>query len=127
MPQIPPVNPSPTLRDALIAAMLPAPGGDLPSAGNLDLADFWKRFDAVAPLHLRLAFRSATLILAGMLPLALGYRRSFAKLDADTRETILVRASKMPTMAPLIEIVKVVVAFAYFDDPKVEAIVRGRA
>jgi hypothetical protein len=127
MPQIPPVTPSPALRDALIAAMLPAPGGGLPGAGDLDLSDFWKRFETVAPLHLRLAFRTATLILAGMLPLALGYRRSLAKLDADTRQTILLRATKIPAMAPLIEIVKVVVAFAYFDDPKVEAIVRGRA
>jgi len=120
------MNPSPALRDALIAAMLPAPGGDLPGAGDLDLTDFWKRFESAAPLHLRLAFRTATLIIAGMLPLALGYRRSLANLDADTRETILQRATTMPPMAPLIEIIKVVVAFAYFDDPKVEAIVRGR-
>lgn len=121
------MNPSPALRDALIAAMLPAPGGALPGAGELDLTDFWKRFESAAPLHLRLAFRGATMVIAGILPLTLGYRRSFAKLDADAREAILIRAAKMPTMAPLIEIIKVVVAFAYFDDPKVEAIVRGRA
>lgn len=117
---------SPALRDALVAAMLPAPGGSLPSAGQLDLSGFWRRFDAAAPLHLRLAFRAATLMIAGMLPFALGYRRSFAALDEETRETILQRALRMPTMAPLLDIVKVVVAFAYFDDARVEDIVRGR-
>lgn len=114
------------LRDALIAAMLPAPGGRLPGAGDLDLADFWKRFEAAAPLHLRLAFRGATLVIAGVLPLTFGYRHSFVKLDAEARETILIRAAKMPSMVPLLEIIKVVVAFAYFDDPQVEAIIRGR-
>lgn len=125
MPPVTQVNLA--LRDTLIAAMLPAPGGRLPGAGDLDFTDFWKRFDAAAPLHLRLAFRGATVVIAGVLPFTLGYRHSFAKLDADTRETILVRAARMPTMVPLIEIIKVVVAFAYFDDPNVEAIVRGRA
>lgn len=118
---------SPALRDALVAAMLPAPGGRLPGAGEIDLSSFWRRFEAAAPLHLRLAFRAATLMIAGMLPFALGYRRSFAALDEETRETILHRAARMTTMAPLLEIIKVVVAFAYFDDARVEDIVRGRA
>lgn len=122
-----PMRATPALRDALVAAMLPAPGGDLPGAGQLDLSGFWQRFDAAAPLHLRLAFRAATLMIAGMLPFALGYRRSFTALDEEARETILQRAARMPTMAPLLEMIKVVVAFAYFDDARVEDIVRGRA
>jgi len=120
------MRPSPSLRDALVAAMLPAPGGLLPAAGDVDLSGFWPRFEAAAPLHLRLAFRTATIVIAGMLPFALGYRRSFVALDEDTREKILQRAAKTPGVAPLLDIVKVVVAFAYFDDPQVEAIVRGR-
>lgn len=120
---MPPVTP---LRDALVAAMLPSPGGRLPGAGDMDLSAFWPRFEAAAPLHLRLAFRTATLVIAGMLPLALGYRRSFARLDEATREIILQRAAKMSTIAPLLDIVKVVVAFAYFDNPQTEAIMRGR-
>jgi hypothetical protein len=121
------MNPSPALRDALVAAMLPSPGGKLPGAGELDLTDFWKRFESAAPLHLRLAFGTATFVLTRVLPLALGYRRNFIKLDENTRELILGRAAKMPAISPLLDIVKVVVAFAYFDEPKVEAIVRGRA
>lgn len=118
---------SPPLRDALVAAMLPSPGGGLPSAGDIDLSSFWPRFDAAAPLHLRLAFRAATVVIAGILPITLGYRKSLTNLDDDKREAVLQRAAKMATMAPILEIVKVVVAFAYFDNAQVEAIVRGRA
>jgi hypothetical protein len=117
---------SPSLRDALVAAMLPSPGGGLPGAGDVDLSAFWPRFDAAAPIHLRLAFGAATVVIAGILPITLGYRRSLAALDDDTRDAFLVRASKMTTIAPLLEIVKVVVAFAYFDNAQVEDIVRGR-
>lgn len=117
---------SPPLRDALVAAMLPAPGGRLPGAGDLDLSGFWPRFEAAAPFHLRLAFATATFVIAGMLPYALGYRHSFTALDKHARETILRRAANMTTLSPLLDIVKVVVAFAYFDDPQVEDIVRGR-
>ena len=80
----PPV--SPPLRDALVAAMLPSPGGGLPGASELDLSSFWPRFEAAAPIHLRLAFRAATVIIAGVLPITLGYRRSLATLDDDTRD-----------------------------------------
>lgn len=117
---------SPALRDALVAAMLPAPGGGLPSAGELDLSQFWAQFDAVAPWHLRLAFRTSTFVLGGMLPFALGYRCTLTALDENAREDFLRRAATMSTMAPLLDIVKVVVAFAYFNDEKVENIVRGR-
>lgn len=116
-----------TLRDALIAAMLPSPGGGLPAAGDLDLSAFWPRFEAAAPIHLRLAFHTATIVIAGMLPIALGYRHTLASLDDDARNAFLVRAANMPGMAPLLDIVKVVAAFAYFDDPHVEATIRGRA
>lgn len=117
----------PPLRDALVAAMLPAPGNGLPGAGDVDLSGFWPRFEAAAPLHLRLAFSTATFLIAGMLPYALGYRRSLAALDGDTREAFLQRAAQMAAIAPLLDIVKVVVAFAYFDHPRIENIVRGRA
>ena len=117
---------SPALRDALVAAMLPAPGEGLPAAGDLDLSRFWPQFDAVAPLHLRLAFRAATVTLAGMLPFALGYRHSFAALDEDEREDVLQRAATIEATAALLDIVKIVVAFAYFNDAHVENVVRGR-
>jgi len=107
--------------------MLPSPGGGLPGAGDVDLSAFWPRFDAAAPMHLRLAFRAATVIIAGILPMTLGYRMSLANLDEDTRDAFLQRAARMTTIAPLLDIVKIVVAFAYFDNTHVENIVRGRA
>ena len=106
--------------------MLPSPGGGLPAAGDVDLSSFWPRFEAAAPIHLRLAFRAATVIIAAILPITLGYRRSLPNLNDETREAFLQRAAKITAMAPLLDIVKVVVAFAYFDNAHIEAIVRGR-
>ena len=51
------------LRDALLAAILPAPGRDLPGIDELDLDAFWARFDTSAPAHLRVGLRTATLVL----------------------------------------------------------------
>jgi hypothetical protein len=114
------------LRDALVAAMLPSPGGGLPAAGDVDLSAFWPRFDAAAPIHVRLAFAAATIGIAGVLPLTLGHRHTLEGLDEDARDAVLQRAAKLKAVAPLLDIVKIVVAFAYFDDPHVEAIARGR-
>ncbi len=113
------------LRDAFVAAMLPAPSADLPAASDVDLASFWCRFDATAPLSLRLGFRAATLAVAG-LPWLLGYGRSLAELDADAREAVLVRAAELPGFDVLLDVAKVVVALAYFSDEAVEATVRGQ-
>ncbi|MFO0757227.1 MAG: hypothetical protein U0359_12100 [Byssovorax sp.] len=112
------------LRDALVAAMIPAPGAGLPAAADVDLRAFWPRFEAAAPLHLRLGFRASVLAL-GALPLALGYGRSLADLDDDAREAFLQRASALPGMVALLDVAKIVVGLAYFADPGVEAIVRG--
>jgi hypothetical protein len=107
--------------------MLPSPGNGLPPADALDLSAFWPRFEAAAPIHLRLAFRTATIVIAGLLPITLGYRHTLAALDDGARDAILARAANIPAVAPLLDIAKIVTAFAYFDNPHVEAIVRGRA
>mgnify|MGYP007130735502 CR=1 FL=1 len=117
---------SSALRDALVAAMLPAPGGDLPAARDVDLADFWKQFESAAPLHLRWGFRASTIVLGGVLPFLLGYCRSLAALDDDKREDFLRRAAEVPSIAPLVDIVKIVIALGYFNDAQVENVVRGR-
>ena len=49
------------LRDALMATILPAPGRGLPAIEDVDLRSFWVRFDAAAPVHLRLGLRAAHL------------------------------------------------------------------
>ena len=59
------------LRDALLAAILPAPGRGLPAMEDVDLRAFWARFETAAPVHLRLGLRVASLVL-GALPRVLG-------------------------------------------------------
>ncbi|MCA9534271.1 MAG: hypothetical protein KC593_11350 [Myxococcales bacterium] len=111
-------------RDALLAAVLPAPGGDLPALEDLDLRAFWDEFDVVAPAHVRAGLRAASLTL-GLLPRALGYGRALPELSADEREELIVRASAITGMAELVEVAKVVAGLAYFSDPAVQA--AGRA
>lgn len=111
------------LRDAFVAAMLPAVGG-LPGAGELDFTTFWPRFEASAPRSLWMGFRAATLAV-GHVPYVLGYRRPFDELDEGEREAVLQKAAKLPGFDALLDVAKVVVCFAYFNDPGIERLVRG--
>lgn len=113
-------------RDALVAAILPAPGRGLPAAAELDLSRFWPRFSAAAPLHLRLGWSVAVVLLAGGLPRAFGYRGSLAALGEDEREAVVARAGRSVLLGPLVDVAKVVVCMAYFSDPTVAAVARSR-
>ena len=115
------------LRDALLASILPAPGRGLPGIDDVDLRAFWARFDADAPVHLRLGLRTATLVLGGALPRLLGYPGSVADLSIDEREAFITRAAELPGASALVEIAKVVASLAYFTDPAVQATARRRA
>jgi hypothetical protein len=110
-------------RDALLAAILPAPGAGLPALAELDLGAFWPRFEAV---HLRLGLRVATLALGVALPLSLGYGRTLASLSEDEREEVIARAHRLPGLSPLVDVAKVVACMAYFADPEVQATARRR-
>ena len=110
--------------DALLEAMIPSVGTGLPPMSEVDLQSFWDRFEAVAPLHLRLGMRVATWPLAGGLPLAMGLGATLPQLDDAAREAVLLRAASLAPLAMLLEVVKIVGCFAYFDDPAVQDAVR---
>lgn len=112
------------LRDAFVAAMLPSVGQGLPGADELDLRAFWPRFEEAAPRSLSRGFRAATLAI-GHLPYVLGYGRALDELGADEREEVLRKAARIPGFDALLDVAKVVVCFAYFNDPGIERIVRG--
>lgn len=114
-------------RDALLAAIVPAPGRGLPALAALDLAAFWSRFERAAPLHLQLGLRVATVLLAAVLPWMLGYFRALPALDDDAREAVVTRAARLPGLSALLEVAKLVACLAYFSDPGVQATARGRA
>lgn len=118
-------------RDALLAAVLPAPGRGLPAFAALSLSGFWARFAEVAPLHLRLGLAVAVVVVGGVLPRLLGLAGPVETLDDDARETLVSRAGEEgvlgPLVRPLLDVLKVVACLAYFSDPGVEATVRGRA
>jgi hypothetical protein len=112
------------LRDALMAAILPAPGRGLPAIEDVDLRAFWVRFETTAPVHLRLGLRAATLVLGGVLPRALGFAGTLPDLGDDEREAFITRAAQLPGADALVEIAKVVASLAYFTDPQVQATAR---
>lgn len=113
-------------RDALLAAILPAPGRGLPALAALDLDAFWREFDAVAPAHLRLGLGAAVAAVGVVLPLSLGYGRTLAGLGEAEREEVVVRACRTPGLAELVEVAKVVACMAYFQDDEVQAVARRR-
>jgi hypothetical protein len=117
-------------RDTLLGAIIPGatapPGRVLPSLQETDLAAFWPRFRAAAPIHVRLALAGATLALGGLLPVATT-GRPLSRLSAEARERVIGRAAALPVARDLLEIAKVIACLAYFEDPSVQARVRGHA
>jgi len=105
---------------ALLEACLPGEGG----LESVDLALFWPRFDAVAPLHLRLGLRLATWVLC-FGPLLM-LRRPLARLAPPARDEALRRMARWPGIGELVEVARIVACFALFDDDAVQAQVRGR-
>jgi len=113
--------------DALLDAMIPSPGGDLPPLSAIDRSAFWPRFTAAAPLELRIAWHCATVALVALVPFLLGYRTIFTRLAPAARDDVLRRAGSLPGAANLVLIVKLLACFAYFDDPGVQRTVRSTA
>lgn len=105
-------------------AVIGRPRG-LPGPERVDLARFWERFDARAPLHVRLGFWAATLAVAVVAPRLAGHRGGLASLDAPTADDLVRRAAANPLVRPLLDAATIVACFAYFDDDRVEAAVRG--
>ncbi len=112
-------------RDALLEALLP-PAGALPGLGDVDLTDFWPRFDAAAPRHLALGFRAAVTLEAAVLPWLCGHLRTLPRLTPDELDAVLRRADRLPLFRDLLEVAKVVGCLGLFADPAVQAAVRER-
>lgn len=108
-----------------MAAVIADPGGDLPAARDVDYGAFWPRFTATAPWPLAHGFRVATWVIAIALPRLLGHRSGLAGLGPDEAEAVIQRATRLPGVASLTEVAKIVACFAYFSDPRVDAAIRG--
>lgn len=112
-------------RDALLEAMIPAPGDGLPGMSELDHRDFLRRFARSAPWTLRFGFRAATWLVGCVAPVALGHRTTFPRLDDDGRDDVLRRTGRLPGGDALLLLVKLVACFVYFDDPRVQQVARA--
>lgn len=110
-------------RDALVRAIVGRPD-DLPDPASTDLERFWDRFDAAAPLHVRLGFDVACVVVGEVLPRLHGHRAGLAGLDAASAEAVLARAASSSLTSPLCEAAKVVACFAYLSDEQVDEAVR---
>jgi hypothetical protein len=112
------------LRDAVLSTVLPSPGPGWPTFAELDLAAFWRRFAEVAPLHLRFGFALSIWVLGALWPRLAGCMGALPDLAPARRDELIVRASRKPLLRELLDVVKMVAALAYFDDPGVAALTR---
>ena len=111
-------------RDAVVMALVGRPT-DLPGPERVDLAAFWRRFDATAPLHVRAGFAVSVRALSSIAPRCYGHRHGLVSLDADAANRVVRRAERSALFRPLLDAATVVACFAYFSDDEVEARVRG--
>ncbi|MCB9665535.1 MAG: hypothetical protein H6732_15600 [Alphaproteobacteria bacterium] len=109
-------TPSPSVRDALVEALVPGVALRGPQAS----AQAWRDFAAAAPLHLRVGWWAATLVLGVVWPLALSGRR-LAHLSPAAREVVLRRAAALPGLAALVEVARVCVCLVALDDDALRA------
>lgn len=114
-----------TARDALLDAVMPAPGRGLPDPATLDRAAFWSRFATAAPAHVRFAFWLASVLVGGLLSLATE-GRTLAALSPGRRERVVRRAARLPLTRDLLDVAKIVACFAYFEDARVDGHFRAR-
>ncbi len=109
--------------------MLPRPLSNAPAWEALDWPHFWARFSAAAPLHLRLGLDAAVLVVGVFYLGALGCAGERA--DPERRDAALRQAADLPgvgvLLAPLLEVLRLVAALAYFDDPRSQQAFRGPA
>ena len=112
--------------ERLLAAVLPRPRPQAPAWSSLAWPAFWARFEAAAPLTLRLGLSVAVLVIGVLYLGAFGA----AGPDADPvrRDRLLRRAPAQPLLGPifaaLLELLRLVAALAYFDDARTQAAYR---
>jgi hypothetical protein len=101
----------------LMGAIIPPADGAVPALADLDLTDFWRRFDAAAPFHLKLGLRVATWLFGARLH----------ALPPGDREGALQRFARTPLVGDLLEVAKIVACFAWFDRADVQTAYRADA
>ncbi len=111
-------------RDELCRAALPGlDGHGLPAWADLDADEIWSRFDQVAPLALRRAWR-ATVWLITLRPMVRrGRPHRFGRLSTAEQATRLVAMSEHQSRssAQLASLLRLVVCVAYLGDAGVRA------
>ncbi len=109
-----------------MAAIIGDPQAPMPEFGDVDLDGFWRDFRDRAPVHLRAGLRTATVMVAVVLPRLMGHRRGLGGLSNDERDAVVQKAASLPLFSDLTEVAKLVACFAYFSDPVVQDAARGR-
>ena len=108
----------------VFSSILPAPLPALPAGGEVDLARFLCRFEQVAPLPLRLGLIAGVIGIGIVLPMLTFRGLSLEHLTPQQRDHLVVRAFSWPLFRDLLEVLKVVVCFAYFDEDRQQAAFR---
>lgn len=142
--------------ELLLALILPQPHPLATPWARLDWPGFWAIFDVRAPLHLRWGLPLAALVVgSGYLRLRVGagwrelgraevavagvdrvaadilradvVRADVVHADSARLQAALRDAARSPWLGPLVEVLKVVAALAYFDDAQTDRALRASA
>ncbi len=113
----------------LLAATLPAHEPGRPGLGDLDLREFWRRFDRTAPRALKVGLPAAVWVLSLSVPLLVGRFATIRQLSDDDLDTLLNRAneSRSFVIRQMVATLKIVACLAYFDDEDVQRRTRAGA
>ncbi len=90
--------------------------------GELDLREFWRRFDSKAPRALKVGLPAAVLVLSLSVPLLIGRIATIEQLSDDELDTLLNRANESRSFAirQMVATLKIVACLAYFNDDGVQ-------
>lgn len=117
-------------RDSLLNAMIPeTPGTGLPGFAAVDRGDFWSVFRRRAPFLLRAGFRLAVWILTFLPVFSRRSRTTFHRLAPEGQDGFLrkMSSSRSYLMRQLIQMIKLVACFGYFNDSRIRGKFPGAA
>ena len=112
-------------HELFIAAL---PGSkNYPGIDKVDLTQFWSQFNKAGPPTLKLGFRASIWVLNFAAPMHIGQWNMFCNLSESEKNLALERCAKSKSgmVRQMVEIIKIIVCMAYFQDQEVQKQFRG--
>lgn len=92
----------------------------LPNPKEIDLGGAWAVYFGSAPLHVRVGFDVAAVVIGVVAPGLMGCGATLVGLDDATRDRVLRRVASWPLGEDLVQVAKAIVCLVYFGHEGVE-------